>query len=126
MMADGTVDGDLERRLERLADEDPSCHLPALRERAGEIRKREELDRTLETGKALSDKNRLTVLQLLVENEQLCACQVQAALGVTHATVSHHMGILDEAGLVESERRGAWVYYGPTDRARAVLSGWPP
>lgn len=121
---DGTLDADLERRLERLADEDPACDLPAIRERARELRDREELDRTLETAKALSDGNRLTVLKLLTENEQLCACQIQAALGVTHATVSHHMGILDEAGLVESDRRGAWVYYSPTDRARAALSGW--
>lgn len=123
-MSDAATDGDLERRLERLAREDPACHLPQIRERARQIREREAVEHALGTAKALSNENRMTVLCLLVEEGELCACQVQAALGVTHATVNHHMGVLGDAGLVESDRRGAWVYYEPTDRARETLSGW--
>ncbi|MCI4360851.1 MAG: metalloregulator ArsR/SmtB family transcription factor [Thermoplasmata archaeon] len=61
--------------------------------------------------RALADPSRLATLSLLKGREQLCACEIQAALGVSHATVSHHMRRLLDAGLVSSQRRGRWSYY---------------
>jgi len=60
--------------------------------------------------KALSDTNRLRALAALVE-QPLCVCQIVELLALAPSTVSKHMSVLAGAGLVESEKRGRWVYY---------------
>ncbi|EQD45967.1 Bacterial regulatory protein, ArsR domain protein, partial [mine drainage metagenome] len=70
--------------------------------------------RALARARALSDEHRLTAVVLLKRHGELCACEIQAALGVTHATVSHHMRVLVAAGLVTPRRQGKWVYYALT------------
>lgn len=65
----------------------------------------------LEKMKALSDKNRLRVVAALMENEELCVCQITEMLGIATPTVSRHMSILLGASLVESRKEGRWVYY---------------
>ena len=55
---------------------------------------------------------RLQLLDILVRNEgRVCVCDLEAAVPVKQPTVSHHLRILREAGLVESEKVGQWVYY---------------
>jgi DNA-binding transcriptional ArsR family regulator len=58
----------------------------------------------------LADKTRLMVLELLTD-EELCSCEIMAALDLTEPTTSHHLGILERAGLVVSRRDGKWVFY---------------
>jgi DNA-binding transcriptional ArsR family regulator len=58
----------------------------------------------------LADSIRLKILNLLAE-EELCACEVMAALEMTQPTASHHLGILERSGLVSSRREGKWVFY---------------
>ncbi|MDF7807477.1 metalloregulator ArsR/SmtB family transcription factor [Pontiellaceae bacterium B12219] len=65
----------------------------------------------MEILKALSDKNRARVVAALRRFDELCACQVTEVLQVKGATVSRHMAILQNAGLVESRKDGRWVYY---------------
>jgi len=60
--------------------------------------------------KALSDPNRVRVLKLLQEGE-LCVCEIQNVLGLAQSTVSKHMKILEDAGLVNREREGTWILY---------------
>ena len=60
--------------------------------------------------KAFCDENRLTVLQLLCTGEK-CACRLQDALSIGQSTLSHHMKILCDAGLVTSRKAGKWIYY---------------
>ncbi len=60
--------------------------------------------------KALSDPNRVRVLKIL-EGKTLCVCEIQAILGLAQSTVSKHMKILEDAGLVERERQGSWIIY---------------
>ena len=60
--------------------------------------------------KALSDPNRVRVLKLLEQGE-LCVCEIQNLLGLAQSTVSKHMKILEEAGLVERNRQGTWIIY---------------
>jgi ArsR family transcriptional regulator len=62
--------------------------------------------------KALADETRLTLLlTLLHAGEPVCVCNLLPAVGVGQATVSHHLKVLREAGLVDVERRGIWAHY---------------
>lgn len=55
---------------------------------------------------------RLQLLDVLARNAgKVCVCDLEAAVPVKQPTVSHHLRLLREAGLVESERRGLWAYY---------------
>jgi DNA-binding transcriptional ArsR family regulator len=60
--------------------------------------------------KALSDQNRVRALMALKERE-LCVCQLIELLGLAPSTVSKHMSILKNAGLVESRKEGLWIHY---------------
>ncbi|NQT84034.1 winged helix-turn-helix transcriptional regulator [bacterium] len=60
--------------------------------------------------KALSDANRVRILKLL-EEQELCVCQIIAVIGNAPSTVSKHLSILRNAGLVEGRKDGRWVYY---------------
>jgi len=67
--------------------------------------------RKLETRfSALGDATRLKMLKLMAD-EELCSCEVMAALELTQPTTSHHLGILERAGLLTSKRNGKWVFY---------------
>ncbi len=60
--------------------------------------------------KALSDPNRVRVLKLLQTGE-LCVCEIQNVLGLAQSTVSKHMKLLEDAGLVARKRQGTWIIY---------------
>lgn len=60
----------------------------------------------LARARALADPQRLTALAILRREGELCSCEIQAALGLSHATVSHHMAVVRSAGLVSKRRRG--------------------
>jgi ArsR family transcriptional regulator len=60
--------------------------------------------------KALADPNRVKMLKLL-QHRVMCVCEIQAALGLAQPTVSKHLQILANAGLVASEKDGLWVNY---------------
>jgi DNA-binding transcriptional ArsR family regulator len=62
--------------------------------------------------KALADPTRLTMIASLWKAEApICICDFTAGLELTQPTISHHMAKLKEVGLVDSEKRGIWVYY---------------
>jgi len=60
--------------------------------------------------KALADRSRLKVIAALEEGE-LCVCQITELLDFSQPTVSRHISVLQQAGLVESEKRDRWVFY---------------
>lgn len=60
--------------------------------------------------KAFCDENRLHILKLL-ENGEMCACKLQEALNIGQSTLSHHMRILCDAGVVNGRREGKWTHY---------------
>lgn len=64
--------------------------------------------------KALSDPNRVKIIKML-QQKVLCVCEMKAALNVAQPTVSKHLKLLEDAGLVESEKDGLWVNYRLTD-----------
>ncbi|MGW5516525.1 ArsR/SmtB family transcription factor [Nocardia africana] len=74
--------------------------------------------------KALADPVRLRVLSAIAARAggEACVCDVSDGLDVTQPTVSHHLKVLREAGLVTSERRASWVYYRVVPEALHRLS----
>jgi len=80
--------------------------------------------------KAISDPARMTILKCL-KNPQccaldldkgMCACDIEAQLGLSQPTISHHMKVLRDAGLVEAEKIGQWVWYKRNEKALKELS----
>ena len=61
-------------------------------------------------GKALSDPNRLRIIQLLTYGEQ-CGCELLDQMQISQSTLSHHMKMLEDSGLVSSVRKGKWSHY---------------
>ncbi|WP_063771039.1 ArsR/SmtB family transcription factor [Streptacidiphilus neutrinimicus] len=74
--------------------------------------------------KALGDPVRLRLLSLIAsfEGGEACVCDLTGPFDVSQPTISHHLKVLREAGLVDSERRGTWVYYWVLPPALARLS----
>ncbi|MEO8190994.1 MAG: metalloregulator ArsR/SmtB family transcription factor [Acidobacteriota bacterium] len=84
--------------------------------------------------KALGDPTRLKILDLLKskgrsccdligrEERGLCACDIEEAVGLSQAAISHHMALLRRAGLVRAEKRGRWMYYSRNDAAIAGIA----
>lgn len=73
--------------------------------------------------KALSDPVRLRLLSLIASTNEVCVCDLTDGFDVTGATISHHLRVLREAGLVDCERRGTWVYYRVQRDALDLLGG---
>ncbi len=71
--------------------------------------------------KALSDENRVRILMALSIGE-LCVCQIIELIELAPSTVSKHMSILKQAGLIESNKNGKWVYYRLADDAPIVAT----
>jgi ArsR family transcriptional regulator len=61
--------------------------------------------------KALADETRLSILRQLREQGEVCACDFLACCAVAQPTLSHHLKVLREAGLVVGDKRGLWVHY---------------
>ncbi|MBX6375838.1 MAG: winged helix-turn-helix transcriptional regulator [Acetobacteraceae bacterium] len=82
--------------------------------------------------KALADPARLRIVEFLRRPEaeccsaadRVCACDIEAALGLAQATISHHMKRLQEAGLVHAEKRGRWMHYRLNRDAFAQIADW--
>lgn len=61
--------------------------------------------------KALGDPVRLRLMSLISSTSESCVCDLTEAFDVSGPTISHHLRVLREAGLVDHDRRGTWVYY---------------
>ena len=60
--------------------------------------------------KAVADPNRIRILKML-QKKKMCVCELSAVLGITQPSVSRHMGMLRDAGLVRDERDSQWINY---------------
>nr|WP_245961836.1 metalloregulator ArsR/SmtB family transcription factor [Quadrisphaera granulorum] len=80
------------------------------------------LARTL---KALADPARLRLLSLVAAHEggEACVCDLTEPLGLSQPTVSHHLKVLVEAGLLTRDKRGVWAYYALVPGALDSLAG---
>ncbi len=66
--------------------------------------------------KALADTNRLKIIKLLKEGE-LCVCELTAVLNTSQSTVSHHLSVLKNAGLIKERKEGKWSHFRLSDGA---------
>ncbi len=86
---------------------------------------RDEAVRVASGFKALADPARVQLLHLVSSSDaaEACVCDLTAALGLSQGTVSHHLKILVESGLLERERRGTWAWYRLVPGALTALAG---
>ena len=73
--------------------------------------------------KALADPTRVAIVNRLSTADEVCVCDLNAAFDLSQPTISHHLRILREAGLVEASRRGTWAYYRLVPETVAALRG---
>jgi ArsR family transcriptional regulator, arsenate/arsenite/antimonite-responsive transcriptional repressor len=88
---------------------DPECCPPFLADPLD----RWEADRLAAALRVVADPARLRVLSLIASRpgEEACVCELTEPLGLSQPTVSHHLRVLHEAGLLEREKRGRWAFY---------------
>lgn len=91
-----------------------------LKELARDKAEPEKMDRQSRIFKALGDKIRLSILNLLSSRE-MCVCELMAALDLTQPTASHHLGILENAGVIKERKDGKWVFYRIADEEIRTL-----
>jgi ArsR family transcriptional regulator len=86
---------------------------------------RGQAERMASIAKALGDPIRLQLVDVLRKHAgSVCVCELVPLFDVGQPTVSHHLKVLREAGIVGSERRGLWAYYYVTARALEELATW--
>jgi ArsR family transcriptional regulator, arsenate/arsenite/antimonite-responsive transcriptional repressor len=86
---------------------------------------REQAERVAAIAKALADPVRLQLVDVLRKHAgKVCVCELVPLFDLSQPTVSHHLKVLRDAGLVDSERRGLWAYYYVIPDALEELSAW--
>jgi ArsR family transcriptional regulator len=84
----------------------------------------DEAEATARLFKALGDPARVKIVNLLAHSDgHVCCCELVPELGLTQATVSHHLKKLTDAGLLEREQRGKWAYFSLNPEASSRLAG---
>ncbi|HET9255195.1 MAG TPA: metalloregulator ArsR/SmtB family transcription factor [Pseudonocardiaceae bacterium] len=113
--------------MSKQADLPLGCCSPVVREPLSI----DEVRRPAQMFKALGDPIRLRLLSMISSHEdgEACVCEL-TGFTVTGPTISHHLKVLREAGLIEGERRGTWIYYrvlpGPLTTLAALLHAQQP
>ncbi len=119
---------DAESRLARLVDSgrcaatNSKKYRAELRELVSASSKGRNLRSQSDVFKALSAEIRLKMLYTLLKRE-LCECEIMVGLNLTQSTASHHLSILERAGLVTKAKRGKWVFYSATEEGRSQIVG---
>jgi|SRR3990170_3505032 len=111
-MSDAKINKRLNRlkKFEGCLPENASIHMKELKGLGEESRDKEVLKKRSKFFKAFADETRLRILRLLGTRE-MCVCEVMVALDLTQPTASHHLGLLENVGLVTSRKDGKWVFY---------------
>lgn len=79
------------------------------------------MENKVDVYKALGDSNRLRILSMLSVRD-LCVCEINAVLNVSMSTISSHLKILRNAGLVTSKKDGRWIIYSLNEKDSSVLN----
>jgi ArsR family transcriptional regulator, arsenate/arsenite/antimonite-responsive transcriptional repressor len=86
---------------------------------------RAQAERMARIAKALADPVRLQLVDVLRKHAgKVCVCELVPLFDLSQPTVSHHLGVLRKAGIVDSERQGLWAYYYVKNEALEEVSAW--
>ena len=101
-------------------DQALACCTPLSREPLGEF----EAAQIAPLLKAMADPVRLRLLSMILSSDggEACVCDLGDAFDLSQPTISHHLKVLHDSGLLEREKRGVWVYYRARSEAMAALS----
>jgi ArsR family transcriptional regulator, arsenate/arsenite/antimonite-responsive transcriptional repressor len=107
--------------LPLLADDLAACCSPL----TGGVLNEDAAERLARVFRALGDRHRVRLLSLIAaaDGGEACICDLTAPVGLAQPTISHHMKLLVEAGLVTREQRGKWAYYRVVPDSVAALGG---
>jgi ArsR family transcriptional regulator len=87
----------------------------------------ENLKQTIKVIKALSDEGRLRIMDLLNSRNDICVCEITAIIGLSQPTISSHLRVLEDAGLIDHKKDGLWVNYSVSgeldDNTKNILNG---
>jgi len=91
---------------------------------AGEPMSEEQASQVAPLLKALADPVRLRLMSIVLshENGEACVCDLTPAFDLSQPTISHHLKVLHEAGLLDREKRGTWVFYRAKPEAMQAIS----
>jgi len=93
------------------ADGKPDCYqVERLEKILSEMPSEEDIQKNADTIKALADPTRLKIIYLLKHGE-LCVCEIMTALDKPQPTISHHLNLLKNAGLLKWRKEGVWIHY---------------
>jgi ArsR family transcriptional regulator len=92
--------------MRQIATLDPSCCV------VGEapLGKRD-AERLADALRVMADPARLRLVSLIAAEREVCQCDLTRPLGLSQPTISHHLGVLTEAGVLQREKRGRWAFY---------------
>ncbi len=112
MTKDRQLDASLQRLVckGRCPPEEAEGYGKKLRALGREVANPEELEPLSRMFKALGDETRLGIVNLL-RTREMCVCEIMAALNLTQPTASHHLMILENAGILKDRKEGKWVFY---------------
>ena len=82
----------------------------------------DDADVVAERFRALADPTRVRIMNLLIRNGELCVCDLNANFDLSQPTISHHLGLLRKAGLVDATTRGRWAFYRASEEAIEELA----
>ena len=119
------IDGCQYSGVKKIAEIAAGCCAPVL----GGPMTRDDASTLADAFKVLSDPARLRLLSLVAAQPggECCVCDLVSPLGISQPTVSHHLKVLNQAGLLEREKRGTWVYYRVVpDRLETLRSALQP
>lgn len=91
----------------------------------GEPMQHPDAERLASVLKALADANRLRLISLIQASPdgEACVCELTEPLGLSQPTISHHLRILTDAGLLERDKRGVWAYFRLVPEALTIIAG---
>ena len=91
----------------------------------GEPMEQTEAERLASVLKALADANRLRLISLIQASPagEACVCELTEPLGLSQPTISHHLRILTDAGLLQRDKRGVWAYFRLVPEALTIIAG---
>ena len=108
-----TISADLEDRLSRYLKEMGSCSCKNASSHRTKLAKAKPPEMTMELVtralKAIAEPKRLEILYLLKEGTPRCLCELEAVLNISQPTITHHIKVLEKAGIIETKKSGKWL-----------------